>query len=78
MPSIHRVTGVSYPRTITITLEVPMESISQHSGFMMMMMLNHRKRVLNESFAMAVLEFEGKLTNSLAIISRLSVRFGFD
>ena len=45
---------------------------------MMMMMLNHRKRVLNESFAMAVLEFEGKLTNSLAIISRLSVRFGFD
>ena len=36
-----------------------MESISQHSGFIiMMMMLNHSKRILNEGLAMAALEFE--------------------
>ena len=58
MPSIHRVTGVSYPRTITITLEVPIESISQYSRFIMMMMPNHGKRMLNEGLAMAAMEFE--------------------
>ena len=40
MPSIHtgRESGVSYPRTKTITLEVLMKSISQSSRFIMMML----------------------------------------
>ena len=58
MLSTRRATGVSYPRTITITLEVPMESISQYSGFMMTMIMNHRKRTLNEGLAMVALELE--------------------
>ena len=57
MPSIRQAKGVYYPRTMTITLEVPMESISQYSGFMMMK-LNYRKRMLNKCLAMAALEFE--------------------
>ena len=35
-----------------------MESISQYSRFIMMMMLNHGKRMLDEGSAMAALEFE--------------------
>ena len=55
-----------------------MESISQHSGFIiMMMMLNHSKRMLNESLAIAAFEFELMLINLLPI-SRLSVWIDFD
>ena len=51
--------SVSCPGTMTCTLEDPTESISQqHSGFTMMMKLNHRKRMLNECLAMAALEFK--------------------
>ena len=56
IPSICRATDMYYQNTMTITLGFPMESISQYSGFMMMMMLNHRKRMLNESSAMAASE----------------------
>ena len=40
MPSISPATDVSYPRTVKITLEFPMESTSQCSRFIMMIMLN--------------------------------------
>ena len=74
MPSIRRAAGVSCPNT----LEDLTESISQqHSGFTMMMKLNHRKWMLNECLAMVALEFEQMLTNSLAM-NRLSVRIDFD
>ena len=43
---------------MTITLEVSMESISQYSGFMMMMMLNHHKPMQNERLALTASEFE--------------------
>ena len=67
-----------YHDPIANTLEVPMESISQHSGFIiMMMMLNHSKRMLNESLAIAAFEFELMLINLLPI-SRLSVWIDFD
>ena len=77
MLSISQATGLYYPRTMTITLEAPMESISQYSSFMIMMMLNHHKLMLNERLALAAMEFEKIVTNSLAI-SRISVRIDFD
>ena len=51
--------------------------LSQYSRFIMMMMLNHRERMLNEGLAMVALDFESMLTNSLAI-SWLSVRIDLD
>ena len=41
MPIIRWATGVSYPRTKTFTLEVPMENISQYSRCITMMKLEH-------------------------------------
>ena len=60
MQSIRRARGVSYPKTMTIIFGVPKESISQYSRFIMMMMLNHDKHMLNKGLAIpvAALEFE--------------------
>ena len=54
----HPPSNLYCPRTMTITLEVSMESISQYSGFMMMMMLNHHKPMQNERLALTASEFE--------------------
>ena len=43
---------------MTNTFEVPMESMGQYSGFIIMMKLNHCKRKLIEGLVMAALEFQ--------------------
>ena len=48
MPIIHRAKSFLTPRTMTIIWELPMESMSSYSRFIMMMMLQDSQRMLHD------------------------------